>query len=198
MSNEKDGTEVPPPPDAIDHSESDVTNVQALPSIGATDDDEEVVTKIKPIDELQTQVKEPPTQRRVDLPPRLPGVPAAVAELSPEPEPQAPQGEEEGEEEIETMDDADVETVDDDAVLEEVVDEPPAPAVPGALDVALADAQTLLAENAHLRLVALYDKELAALARGEPEKARIALYQHEIGELTESRAGDEGAAVKAY
>ena len=36
------------------------------------------------------------------------------------------------------------------------------------------------------------------LAQGEPEKARTALYQHEIGELTESRAGDEGAAVKAY
>ena len=36
------------------------------------------------------------------------------------------------------------------------------------------------------------------LARGEPEKGRTALYQHEIGELTESRAGDEGAAVKAY
>src|SRR5262249_9155784 len=37
-----------------------------------------------------------------------------------------------------------------------------------------------------------------ALAHGEPDKGRTALYQHEIGELTESRAGDEGAAVKAY
>jgi len=193
MSNEKDGTVVPPP-DAIDDHDSDVvTNVQGLSSIANADDDEEIVTKVKPLDDhATTQVKEPPTQR---LPPRLPGVPAAVAELAPEPEPEPVAAEEE---EVETVDDADV--VEDDAVLEEIADEeaPPAPAVPGALDVALADAQNLLAENAHVRLLALYDKELEVLARGEPEKGRTALYQHEIGELTESRAGDEGAAVKAY
>src|SRR6476469_2711543 len=168
MSNEKDGTEVPPP-DGTDDSESDVTNVRALPSIANADDDEEIVTKVKPIDEIETQVKDPPTQRRADMPPRLPGVPAAVAELSPEPEA-------EPEEEIQTMDDADVETVDDDAVLEEVPDEPPAPAVPGALDVALADAQNLQGETAHLRLIAIYEKELEVLARSEAEKPRTAHY----------------------
>src|SRR5438270_8898844 len=110
MSNEKDGTEVPPA-DAIERDESDVTNVQALPSIAGTDDDDEdVVTRIQ---------TEPLAQRRGDAPPRLPGVPASVAELSLEPEAAAPAAEAAGEEEIETMDDADVETVDDDAVLEE-------------------------------------------------------------------------------
>ncbi|MGZ3429217.1 MAG: hypothetical protein ACXVCV_21345, partial [Polyangia bacterium] len=185
MSTEKDGTAVPPQ-DAPD--DSDVTNVKGMPSIAvAEDDEEEVVTRVSAVEQ--------PTQRRADMPPRLPGVPAAVAELSPEPE-QA-RAEAEAEEEIQTVDDADVETVEDDAVLEEELDEEP-PSVPGALDLALTDAQNLLAENAHARLIALYERELEALAHGEPEKARTALYQHEIGELTESRAGDEGAAVKAY
>ena len=53
-------------------------------------------------------------------------------------------------------------------------------------------------EARHARLIALYERELEVLSRGEPDKGRTALYQHEIGELTESRAGDEGAAVKAY
>jgi len=100
MSNEKDGTVVPPP-DAIDDHDSDVvTNVQGLSSIANADDDEEIVTKVKPLDDhATTQVKEPPTQR---LPPRLPGVPAAVAELAPEPEPEPVAAEEE---EVETVDD---------------------------------------------------------------------------------------------
>ncbi|MCU1281938.1 MAG: Tetratricopeptide 2 repeat protein, partial [bacterium] len=184
MSTEKDGTEVPPP-DAPDGDDSDVTNVKRMPSIATADDDEEeIVTRVSMV--------EPPTQRRVDLPPRLPGVPASVAELGPEPE----SAQADGEEEIQTVDDADVETVDDDAVLEEELAEEPMP--PGALDLALNDAQNIHAENAHARLIAIYERELEALAHGEPEKARTALYQHEIGELTESRAGDEGAAVKAY
>ncbi|MCU1277552.1 MAG: Tetratricopeptide 2 repeat protein, partial [bacterium] len=203
MSTEKDGTVVPPP-DAAAGDDSDVTNVKRvhLPSIDS-DDEEDVVTRIKAMDELQTNVHvvAPSAQRRVEQPPRLPGVPAAVADLAPEPgaraEVEAEAHARAEEEEIETVDDADVETVDDDAVLEEELAEEP-PDAPGALDNAVADAQNLLGENAHARLIAIYERELEALAKGEPEKARIALYQHEIGELTESRAGDEGAAVKAY
>jgi hypothetical protein len=143
MSNEKDGTEVPPA-DAIDRDESDVTNVQGLPSIAAAeDDDEDVVTRI------QTEPVAP--RRAADAPPRLPGVPASVAELSVEPEPQPAAAEAEGEEEIHTMDDADIETVDDDAVLEEeLVEEPAAAATIGVVDVALADAHSLAADNGAL------------------------------------------------
>ena len=198
MSNEKDGTVVPPP-DAIE--DSDVTNVKGLPSITSSDDDaEEVVTQVKSLEEVQTQVKEAPTLRRVDAPPRLPGVPASVAELQPDDEHEpaaAAAANAQADEEIETVDDADVETVDDDAVLEEELAEA-SPTLGGAIDAAIADAQNMLGEGAHARLVAIYERELEMLARGEPEKARTALYQHEIGELTESRAGDEGAAVKAY
>ena len=192
MSNEKDGTEVPPA-DPIDRDEADVTNVKGLPSIAAPDDDDENVV---------TRIHVEPLPRRADAPPRLPGVPAAVADLNLEPEP-APQAAAAsaatagGEEQIETMDDADVETVDDDAVLEEELVEDPATTV-GVVDLALADAHSLNADNGHVRLLALYERELEVLAQGEPEKARTALYQHEVGELTESRAGDEGAAVKAY
>jgi len=211
MPNEKDGTLVPPP-DAVEE-DSDVTNVKGLPSITSPDgDDEDAVTGVKPLEDVQTQVKETSSVRRIDAP-RLPGVPAAVAELQPEPEPE-PEPEpappppavtaasglaevDAEEEEIETVDDADVETVDDDAVLEEELAEA-SPGFPGALDTALADAQNLLAEGGHARLIALYERELEALGKGEPEKGRTALYQHEVGELTESRAGDEGAAVKAY
>lgn len=205
MSNEKDGTTVPPA-DPIEADESDVvTNVQALPSISAADDDDEdVVTSVKPVDDNETtQARaEPPSRRRIELPPRLPGVRAAVAELQPDSGPVAvappatPAAAEPQAEEIETMDDADIETVDDDAVLEEELAEEPG--APGALDVALADAHALHAENGHARLVALYERELEVLAQSGEEKGRVALYQHEIGELTESRAGDEGAAVKAY
>ena len=212
MSNEKDGTEVPPPdeipdgvPDAVE--DSDVTNVKSLPTFAASDEDDgDVVTQIKPLDEIQTQVRESSAVRRFDAP-RLPGVPASVAELqadsgphavssvpsAPPPTPVAA----EGEEEIETVDDADVETVDDDAVLEEELADA-SPTVPGVLDSAMADAANMLAEGGHARLIALYEKELEVLARSESDKGRTALYQHEIGELTESRAGDEGAAVKAY
>ncbi|HEY2748768.1 MAG TPA: hypothetical protein VGL86_29310, partial [Polyangia bacterium] len=195
MSNEKDGTVVPPPdglPDAIE--DSDVTNVKGLSSIAPSGDDdvEDVVTQVKSIEDL---TKDPPTVRRIE-PPRLPGVPASVAELPPEPEPE-PVAAAPAEEEIHTVDDADVETVDDDAVLEEELAEA-SPTVPGALDTAIADARGMLGEGAHVRLLAIYERELEALAKGDPEKARTALYQHEIGELTESRAGDEGAAVKAY
>jgi tetratricopeptide (TPR) repeat protein len=200
MSTDKDGTLVPPP-DAPEGEDSDVTNVKGmhLTSVAAPDeDDDDVVTHVKPLDEVETQVKAVPAPRRADLPPRLPGVPASVAELGPEPtEAKAAPAPMAAEEEIETVDDADVETVDDDAVLEEELAEGSTDA-PGALDLALVDAQNLHGESAHLRLIALYDRELEILTRGEPEKGRTALYQHEIGELTESRAGDEGAAVKAY
>ena len=184
MSTEKDGTEVPPP-DAPAGDDSDVTHVKEvlLPSLGAAaddEDDDESVTRVKRVDE----VAEPSSKRTLDAAP--PTSAAAGDEAA-------------GDDgEIETMDDADVvETVEDEAVLEEDLDEIPADA-PGALEKALADAQNLLGQDAHLRLVSLYERELEALARGEPDKARTALYQHEIGELTESRAGDEGAAVKAY
>ncbi len=76
-----------PPPDAIERDDSDVTDVKGLPSISAAEDDQEdVVTHVKPVDGAEAQA-EPPTQRRLDLPPRLPGVPASVAELEPELEP---------------------------------------------------------------------------------------------------------------
>src|SRR5258708_6907193 len=109
MSTEKDGTEVPPP-DALE--DSDVTNVKGLPSFTSSDeDDEDVVTGVKPLDEVRTQDKEPPSARR-DGPPRLPGVPASVAELQPDSGPHAvasadPAAEAAGEseEEIETVDD---------------------------------------------------------------------------------------------
>lgn len=159
--------------------DSDVTNVKEshLPTIGAQadDDGDDAPTRVKPMDEPQPvpMTIDPPTERRIDAPP------AAAAE------------------EVETVDDADVETVEDDSVLEEELDEPP-PGAPSALDQAIADAQNLRNETAHLRLIALYERELEALSRGEPEKGRVALYQHEIGELVESRSGDEGAAVKAY
>src|SRR5258707_8675270 len=181
MSTEKDGTEVPPSPDPQEGVDSDVTQVKETPlpgvrTAGGGEVDDEV-TRVKSMSDAVAAAQEAPAG-----PPAMPH-----------------QGEADGEAdgEIETMDDADVETVEDDAVLEEDLDETPLDA-PGALHEAIADAQNLLGESAHLRHTAMFERELEVLARGEPDKARTALYQHEIGELTESRAGDEGAAVKAY
>lgn len=189
MSNEKDGTTVPPPdaPEAAD--DLDVTNVKSagLPSIaaGSDDDDDDTVTRVKRSEELEAL--EATTARRA--PTRPSGAHAAVAAA---PAPAAS----EVEAEPETLGDDEVEEVGDLEVLDEELDEAP-PATAGALEQAIADAQNLLGDNAHLRLIALYERELEVLTR-EPDKARTALYQHEIGELTESRAGDEGTAVKAY
>jgi tetratricopeptide (TPR) repeat protein len=89
--------------------------------------------------------------------------------------------------------DSEVEVLDEDLLQSEAPEEGHS-----VLDDAIADAQAFLQENGHLRLIQLYERELEAIAAGEPDKARTALYQHEIGELLESRAADEGAAVKAY
>ncbi len=177
MSTEKDGTEVPPPPDsAEDETFDDVTHVKPLqPPPGAAD------------------------SARVRLE-------ALSAELDNRPAPPPPVAADEAA-------DAEPETLGDDEVVEEVaeeevqefdaddLDEQPSVAAPppvAALDRAIADAERMLGDEAHHRLSALYERELEALAKGEPDKARTALYQHEIGELTETGAGDEGAAVKAY
>jgi golgin subfamily B member 1 len=68
-----------------------------------------------------------------------------------------------------------------------------------ALDAAMAEAREALGEAGHLKLVALYEREMAALpaTASIDDKARLALFQHEVGELYEA-TGDEGAAVKAY
>jgi tetratricopeptide (TPR) repeat protein len=66
----------------------------------------------------------------------------------------------------------------------------------GVLQAALAEARAARAEGHEAQQIAFYEQELAAIVK-EPDKARAALYQHEIGELLEA-SGDEGAAVKAY
>ena len=71
-----------------------------------------------------------------------------------------------------------------------------APPTDGVLETALAAARAVAAEGGGLRRIAFYETEIEALAK-EPDKARLSLYQHEIGELLED-GGDEGAAVKAY
>src|SRR5207302_9288872 len=43
----------------------------------------------------------------------------------------------------------------------------------------------------------VYERELGTLGTGDEDKTRVALYQHEIGELLEA-GSDEGLAVKAY
>ena len=145
--------------------------------------------------------------RRADAP-RLPGVPASVAELqadsgphavpsSPSAPPPTPAAAE-GEEEIETVDDADVETVDDDAVLEEELAEALADGAGRARLRPRRRRRTCsprAATRGSSRSTNASSRCWRAVSR---DKGRTALYQHEIGELTESRAGDEGAAVKAY
>ncbi|HEX4460438.1 MAG TPA: hypothetical protein VIA18_20815, partial [Polyangia bacterium] len=180
MSTEKDGTEVPPPPDsAEDETFDDVTHVKPLqPPPGAAD-----VARVR--------------------------LEALAAELDNRPAPPPPVAAEDapGDDEVEA------ETLGDDEVVEEVAEEEvqefdaddlydqsgaASPPPVAALERAIADAERMLGDEAHHRLSALYERELEALAKGEPDKARTALYQHEIGELTETGAGDEGAAVKAY
>jgi hypothetical protein len=63
-------------------------------------------------------------------------------------------------------------------------DAPPSPAS-GIVETALADARLALTEGGGARRIGFYETELAALAKGEPDKSRLALYQHEIGELLE-------------
>jgi tetratricopeptide (TPR) repeat protein len=68
----------------------------------------------------------------------------------------------------------------------------------GVLDRALADARAPRDDAARARRIGYYEREIDALSHGgDPDKGRIALYQHEVGELLEA-SGDEGAAVKAY
>lgn len=61
---------------------------------------------------------------------------------------------------------------------------------PGPLEAAL----DRLARETYTDRVALYEAELAE----EPDKARAALLEHEIGDQIERIGGDEGLAVKAY
>jgi len=65
----------------------------------------------------------------------------------------------------------------------------------GVVDVAVAAARKAIADGGGPVRIRFYEAELAAL--GSDDKARRALYEHELGELTEA-AGDESAAVKAY
>jgi tetratricopeptide (TPR) repeat protein len=194
MSTEKDGTAVPPPPDDAD----DVTHVKSMADFRRASDDD--VTNVKPLEQLSgagalvaphsgngtpadaavaagAAVGAPGTEDST-----VSGPPAADADGTPA---EAAPAEES------------VEEVSDVEVLEEELDEPRSEGTP-VLEQALIDAQNLLSADSHYRLIALWERELEALAKGEPDKARTSLYQHEIGELTESRAGDEGAAVKAY
>jgi tetratricopeptide (TPR) repeat protein len=67
-----------------------------------------------------------------------------------------------------------------------------------ALDLAIADARKAHGEEGYRRLVELYERELEAVGQeAEKDKGRLALYQHEVGELYEA-SGDEGSAVKSY
>jgi tetratricopeptide (TPR) repeat protein len=74
----------------------------------------------------------------------------------------------------------------------EAVGEPPRD---GVVEAALAAAKKAIADGGGPVRLHFYEAELAALA--PDDKGRRALYEHEIGELTEA-AGDESAAVKAY
>ena len=98
-----------------------MTNVHGLPSIAvADDDDEDVVTHVKPLDEVETQARA--SRRRSGASicrrgcracrPRSPSSRPSRRRRRPPP-PRAEPAEDE--EEIQTMDDADVETVEDDA-----------------------------------------------------------------------------------
>jgi tetratricopeptide (TPR) repeat protein len=78
----------------------------------------------------------------------------------------------------------------DENLLTQVDSTPPAES---AIDKALGDAKAALSDEK--KLVHLYEREMEAL--GSEDKAKLALYQHEVGELYEA-SGDEGAAVKAY
>jgi tetratricopeptide (TPR) repeat protein len=81
----------------------------------------------------------------------------------------------------------------------DLVDAEPQPdAAPiNIVEQALAEVRSSRDESGRARRIGYYERELEALAKGEPDKGRTALYQHEIGELLEA-SGDEGAAVKAY
>jgi tetratricopeptide (TPR) repeat protein len=88
---------------------------------------------------------------------------------------------------------AEVEELDADLLTEQAA----APVPINIVEQGLREARTGREESGHARRIAYYERELEALAKGEPDKGRTALYQHEIGELLEA-SGDEGAAVKAY
>jgi tetratricopeptide (TPR) repeat protein len=155
----------------------------AVPPPDVSDADD--VTHVKPLAEIKRASEDDVTEVK-PLESLGPPPPAAP--------PRAPNGSAAAKKDDE---DEAVEEVSDVEVLEEELDERPVEGLP-VLEQAIADAANSLGPDAHYRLIALWERELEALAKGEPDKARTALYQHEIGELTESRAGDEGAAVKAY
>jgi hypothetical protein len=108
----------------------------------------------------------------------IPGLPRPSPEPPPEP-PSEPSHEEAArrwaDDAIETILEAD----DIDVAME-----------PGPLEAAL----DRLARETYTDRVALYETELAE----EPDKARAALLEHEIGDQIERIGGDEGLAVKAY
>ena len=86
----------------------------------------------------------------------------------------------------------------------DLVEDEPAASRP-VLAVAEEEARASQAEGAfhHARLIAIYQREIEALTTPEAQsdkanRVKAALYHHEIGELLETRASDEGAAVKAY
>src|SRR5437879_2089426 len=139
MSTEKDGTQVPPPPDASDTDEGDVTNVK------------EVVLPKLPGEE--TMAGEATTVKKAEAP-RMPGLTMTLP-----PEEEGPQGLGSPEEtqtrtqvqeqppaqvEPEEVAAADVEEISDVEVLEEEMAPAPPATVRPLLEIALADAQNLL------------------------------------------------------
>jgi hypothetical protein len=118
----------------------------------------------------------------------------AVPPPPPRPPATAPDAPEEA---VETLDAAEVEEIHDAELIDEG-EAAPAEAAKGALEEAIAEAAAVRGDPAAPRRMAVYEGELTVLgASSEVDKARVALYQHEIGELLEE-SGDEGAAVKAY
>jgi tetratricopeptide (TPR) repeat protein len=135
--------------------------------------EEEPVTQVVEAGDMVEEPTIPPPAPVTALPPPAP--PAAA--------PPPPQ------------EDSAVEELDAEELL---TDEAPAAPPDGVLEVALIEAKQARSDVGRKRRIQLYEIELAALAQhADQEKARLALYQHEIGELL-AALGDEGAAVKAY
>src|SRR5437867_1501234 len=68
---------------------------------------------------------------------------------------------------------AEVEVLDEDLLQADTPDAPRS-----ALELAVDEAKADLSDGGHTRLIALYERELEAVGRGEVDKQRTALYQH--------------------
>jgi tetratricopeptide (TPR) repeat protein len=85
-----------------------------------------------------------------------------------------------------------------DADLLETSDVPAVSPKKTTLDAAIEAARLTQSEEGGARLRALYQRELETLSVPPGDRPRSALYHHEVGELLETRNGDEAQAVKAY